>query len=259
MIYIKTDEEIEKLRSSCLLVSKTLAMLAPLVQPGVSTKYLDSLAEEFIRDNGAETPCKGYYGYPCATCMSVNDVVVHGIPSDKTILQEGDIISIDLCTYKDGFVGDSAYTFAVGDVSDEVRQLLKTTKESLYKGIAMAVAGNRVGDISNAVQTYCEAAGYSCVREMVGHGLGRNMHEDPQVPNYGKRGQGPMLKENMVICIEPMINMGNYRISIDNDGWTARTADRKWAAHFEHAVAVRKGKADILSDFAIIEDALKTK
>lgn len=259
MIYIKTEEEIEKIRENCLLVSQTLAMLAPLVQPGVSTLYLDRLAEEFIKDHGADTPCKGYHGYPNATCMSLNDVVVHGIPSDKTILKNGDIISIDMCTRKHGFIGDSAYTFAVGEVSDEVTRLLQTTKESLYKGIEMAVAGNRVGDISHAVQSYCEAAGYSCVREMVGHGIGKSMHEDPQVPNYGRRGQGPMLKANMVICIEPMINMGQYPITIDADGWTARTRDRKWAAHYEHAVAVRKGKADILSDFSLIEKALEKK
>ncbi len=259
MIYIKTEEDIEKIRECCLLVSQTLAMLAPLVKPGVSTGYLDGLAEEFILDHGAEAPCKGYYGYPNATCMSLNDVVVHGIPSAKTIIKEGDILSIDLCTCKYGFIGDSAYTFAVGNISDEAAKLLQTTKEALYKGIEMAVAGNRVGDISNAVQTYCEARGYSCVREMVGHGIGKSMHEDPQVPNYGRRGQGPMLKENMVICIEPMINMGHYNITIDKDGWTARTRDRKWAAHYEHAVVVRKGKADILSDFSIIEKALETR
>ena len=257
MIYIKTDEEVEKLRECCMLVSKTLAMLAPLVQPGVSTAYLDKLAEEFIRDHGAEPPCKGYYGYPNATCMSLNDVVVHGIPSEKVVLQEGDVLSIDMCTKKYDFIGDSAYTFAVGEISAEANRLLQTTKEALYKGIEKAVVGNRVGDISNAVQTYCEAAGYSCVRDMVGHGIGRSMHEDPQVPNYGKRGQGPMLKENMVICIEPMINMGQYPISIDRDGWTARTRDRKIAAHYEHAVVVKKGKADILSDFSIIEEALR--
>lgn len=257
MIYIKTDEEIEKIRECCLLVSKTHAMLAPLVKPGVSTLYLDKLAEEFILDHGATTPCKGYLGYPNATCMSLNDVVVHGIPSKETILEEGDILSIDLCTQKYDFIGDSAYTFEVGEVSDEVKRLLKTTKEALYKGIEKAVAGNRVGDISYAVQTHCEAAGYSVVREMVGHGIGRSMHEDPQVPNYGRRGHGPMLKENMVLCIEPMVNMGGYPIYIEDDGWTARTRDRKHAAHFEHAVVIKKGKAEILSDFSIIEEALK--
>ncbi len=257
MIYLKTEEEIELIRENCLLVSKTLAMLAPLVQPGVSTLYLDRLAEEFVKDHGAETPCKGYFGYPNATCMSKNEVVVHGIPSDKNILQEGDIISIDLCTRKHGFIGDSAYTFAVGEVADDVKHLLKITKESLQKGIEKAIVGNRIGDISNAVQTYCEKEGFSCVREMVGHGIGREMHEDPQVPNYGRRGQGPMLKSNMVICIEPMINLGKHHIAIDQDGWTAFTRDLKWAAHYEKAVVVRKGKAEELTDFSIIEEALK--
>jgi methionyl aminopeptidase len=188
--------------------------------------------------------------------MSLNDVVVHGVPNEKIILKDGDIISIDLDVLKNGFMGDSAYTFCVGEVAPEIKQLLKITKESLFIGIGQAFVGNRVGDISNAVQTYCEKAGYSVVRDMVGHGLGRGMHEDPQVPNYGRRGQGNMLKQGMVICIEPMITMGKYDLYIDDDGWTAHSKDHSLAAHFEHAVAIRKGKADILSDFSLIEKAL---
>jgi methionyl aminopeptidase len=257
MIYLKTEEEIELIRQSCLMVSKTLAMLAPLVQPDVSTACLDRIAEEFIRDNGGIPSCKGYEGYPNATCMSLNDTVVHGIPSEKTILQNGDVLSIDMDVMMNGFNGDSAYTFCVGEVSDRVKHLLKTTKEALYVGIEQACAGNRVGDISYSIQTYCENENFSVVRDMVGHGLGRGMHEDPQVPNNGKRGYGPMLKSGMVICIEPMINLGKYPIFIEADGWTARTKDHTVSAHYEHAVAIRKGKADILSDFRIIEEALK--
>jgi methionyl aminopeptidase len=258
MIYLKTEEEIELMRESCLLVSKTLAMLAPLVKPGVSTAYLDKVAEEFIRDNGAIPACTGYNGYPNATCMSINDMVVHGIPSEKNILQDGDILSIDMDTLKNGFCGDSAYTFCVGEVAHEVKRLLEITKKSLFLGIEQAVAGNRIGDISATVQTFCENAGYSVVRDMIGHGLGRNLHEDPEVPNYGKKGQGKMLKQGMVICIEPMINMGKYDMYIEEDGWTAKTKDHKISAHYEHCVAIRKGKADILSDFSIIEKALKS-
>ncbi|MDR1543675.1 MAG: type I methionyl aminopeptidase [Prevotellaceae bacterium] len=259
MIYLKTEEEIELMRESCLLVSKTLAMLAPLVQPGVSTAHLDKLAEEFIRDNGALPACKGYEGYPNATCMSINDVVVHGIPHHDIILKEGDILSIDMDTLKNGFCGDSAYTFPVGEIAPEVKKLLETTKASLFLGIEQAVTGNRIGDISNAVQTYCERAGYSVIRDMIGHGLGHDLHEEPEVPNYGKRGQGKVLKQGMVICIEPMIAMGKFELDIDKDGWTAHTRDRKFSAHYEHCVAIRKGKADILSDFSIIENALKNK
>jgi len=257
MIFLKTEEEIELMRECCLLVSKTLATLAPLVQPGVSTAYLDKIAEEFIRDNGAIPACKGYNGYPNATCMSINDMVVHGIPSKDIILKEGDILSVDMDTLKNGFCGDSAYTFCVGEVAPEVKRLLEITKNSLFLGIEQAVSGNRIGDISAAVQTYCEKAGYSVVRDMIGHGLGRDLHEDPEVPNYGRKGQGKMLKPGMVICIEPMINMGKYDMYIEDDGWTARTKDRKISAHYEHCVAIRKGKADILSDFKIIEEALK--
>jgi methionyl aminopeptidase len=259
MIFLKTDEEIELMRECCLLVSKTLATLAPLIQPGVSTEYLDRIAEEFIRDNGAIPACKGYNGYPNATCMSLNDVVVHGIPSKNHILKDGDILSIDLDTFKNGFCGDSAYTFCVGEVAPEVKKLLETTKASLFLGIEQAKAGNRIGDISAAVQTFCENAGYSVVRDMVGHGLGQEMHEEPEVPNCGKKGYGKMLVSGMVICIEPMINMGKHDIYIEKDGWTARTKDHKLSAHYEHCVAIRKGKADILSDFGIIEKALEKK
>ncbi len=259
MIYLKTAEEIELLRESSLLVSKTLAELAKVITPGVTTAYLDKLAEEFIRDNGAIPACKGYEGYPAAICTSVNEQVVHGIPSEQTVLKDGDIISVDLCTLKNGFVGDSAYTFEVGEVSDEVKRLLKTTKESLFLGIEKAVEGNRIGDIGYAVQTHCEAAGYGVVREMVGHGVGREMHEAPEVANYGRRGTGTLLRAGMTICIEPMITLGKRALRFERDGWTTRTADRKPAAHFEHAVAVCRGKADILSDFGIIEEALKNK
>ncbi len=256
MIFLKTNEEIELLRESNLLVCRTLAELAKVIQPGVTTAQLDKLAEEFIRDHGATPAFKGYSGYPASLCTSVNDQVVHGIPSPKVVLRDGDIISVDCGTFLNGFVGDSAYTFAVGEISDEVAMLLKTTRESLFKGIEMAVEGRRIGDIGNAVQTYCESRGYSVVREMVGHGVGRKMHEDPQVPNYGRRGVGPMLKSGMTICIEPMINLGRKELVFESDGWTTRTRDGKPSAHFENAVAVAKGKADILSDFSIIEAVL---
>ncbi len=257
MIYLKTDEEIELLRESSLLVSKTLAELAKIIKPGISTLYLDKIAEEFICDNGAMPAFKGYNGFPASLCTSVNEQVVHGIPSDKVILKDGDIVSIDCGTFKNGFVGDSAYTFCVGEVAEEVKRLLQITKESVFEGIKKAVEGNRIGDIGCAVQDYCEKAGYSVVREMVGHGVGRKMHESPEVPNYGRKGSGTMLKTGMTICIEPMINMGSKELVFERDGWTTRTRDRKCSAHFEHAVAVRKGKADILSDFGIIEKVLE--
>ncbi len=257
MIYLKTDEEIELLRESSLLVSKTLAELAKIIKPGISTLYLDKIAEEFIRDNGATPAFKGYNGFPASLCTSVNEQVVHGIPSDKVILEDGDIVSIDCGTFKNGFVGDSAYTFCVGEVAEDVKRLLQTTKDSLFEGIKKAVEGNRIGDIGSAVQDYCEKAGYSVVREMVGHGVGRKMHESPEVPNYGRKGSGTMLKTGMTICIEPMINMGSKELVFERDGWTTRTRDRKCSAHFEHVVAIRKGKADILSDFEIIEKVLE--
>ena len=256
MIFLKTEEEIELLRESNLLVCKTLAELAKVIQPGVTTAQLDKLAEEFIRDNGAIPAFKGYCGFPASLCTSVNDQVVHGIPSDKVILKDGDIVSVDCGTFKNGFVGDSAYTFAVGEISDEVKLLLETTKESLFKGIEQAVEGRRLGDLGHAIQNHCETRGYSVVREFVGHGVGRKMHEAPEVPNYGSRGRGPMLKTGMTLCIEPMINLGKRDIIVERDGWTTRTRDGKPSAHFENAVAVAKGKADILSDFTIIESVL---
>ena len=259
MIYLKTEEEIELLRENNLLVSQTLAEVARHIKPGVTTKQLDKIADDFIRSHGATPAFLGYGGYPATACISVNEQVVHGIPSEETVIREGDIVSVDLGTFMKGFVGDSAYTFAVGAVSEEVRQLLEVTKEALYKGTAQAKAGNRVGDISAAVQEYAESFGYGVVRELEGHGLGRKMHEDPGVPNYGARGRGPLLKEGMVICIEPMITMGNRAVVFERDGWTVRTRDRKPAAHYEFAVAIRKNGPDVLTDFSVIEQAIENQ
>lgn len=256
MIYLKTAEEIELLRENNLLVSATLAEVGKHVRPGVSTLELDKLAEEFIRSHGAEPGFLGYGGFPNTLCMSVNEEVVHGIPSAKRILKEGDVLSVDCGTLMKGFYGDSAYTFAVGEIAPEVADLLRVTKEALYKGVAQAKAGNRVGDVASAVQEHAERHGYSVVRELVGHGLGRKMHEEPEVPNYGARGRGPLLKEGMVICIEPMINMGTKEVVFERDGWTVRTRDHKPAAHYEFAVAVRKSGPDVLTDFSIIEKAI---
>lgn len=258
MIFLKTEEEIELLRISNQLVGQAHGEVAKIIAPGVSTLKLDKIAEEFIRDNGAEPAFKGYGGFPNTLCVSVNDMVVHGIPSSYE-LREGDIVSVDCGVLKNGFFGDSAYTFAVGEVAPEVEALLRVTKESLYKGIELAVENQRLGDVGYAIQKHCEDHGYSVVREMVGHGIGKNLHEDPQVPNYGKRGRGTKLKEGMVLAIEPMINLGKRNIKIESDGWTAKTIDGKVSAHFEHSVVVRKGKADILSTFAFIEEALKEK
>ena len=258
MIYLKTAEEIEWLRESNLLVGMTLGELAKWIAPGITTLKLDKIAEEFIRDHGAVPGFLGYGGFPNTLCVSVNEQIVHGIPSNYE-LKDGDIVSIDCGTLKNGFNGDSAYTFCVGEVAYDVRRLLKTTKESLYLGIEQAVEGKRVGDISNAVQTYCEKKGYSVVRELCGHGVGKRLHEDPEVPNYGRRGCGPLLKSGMVIAIEPMINLGSRNIVIERDGWTTRTRDRKPSAHFEHTVAVREGKADILSSFKYVEEVLGEK
>ena len=258
MIHLKTDEEIEIMRENNLLVSRTLAEVGKNIRPGVTTRELNRIAEEFIRANGAEPAFLGYQGYPASVCISVNEQVVHGIPGDRVIC-EGDIVSVDVGTFLKGFVGDSAYTFAVGEVSAEARQLLEVTKEALYKGTAQAKAGNRIGDISAAVQQCAESFGYGVVRELIGHGLGRKMHEDPEVPNYGARGRGPLLKEGMVICIEPMINMGGKAVVFERDGWTVRTKDRKPSAHFEFAVAIRRDGPDVLTDFNIIEQALNIK
>lgn len=252
MIYLKTDEEIELMRVSNLLVGKTLGELSKWIAPGITTLKLDKIAEEFIRDNGGVPGFLGYAGYPNTLCVSVNETVVHGIPSSAT-LREGDIVSIDCGAVVDGYNGDSAYTFAVGEVEPRVRELLTTTKEALYLGIAQAVEGNRIGHIGNAVQEHCEKRGFSVVREMTGHGIGRKLHEEPAVPNYGRRGVGPLIKEGMCIAIEPMINMGSRNIVIERDGWTCCTKDRKPSAHFEHTVAIRGGKAEILSSFEFIE------
>ncbi len=263
MIFLKTEDEIELLRESNLLVGKTLAELAKIIKPGVTTLELDKIAEEFIRDNGAIPTFKGFPNhnavpFPASICTSVNEQVVHGIPGN-VVLKDGDIVSIDCGTYKNGFCGDSAYTFCVGEVSEDVRKLLKVTKEALYIGIQNAVHGKRLGDIGYSIQQHCESNSYGVVREFVGHGIGREMHEDPQVPNYGKRGSGTMLKSGMCLAIEPMITMGDRNVLLEQDGWSVRTKDCKPAAHFEHTIAVRRGKADILSSFEYIEEILGDK
>ena len=252
MIRTKTAEDIEILRENALLVSKTLAEVGKHIAPGVTTMELDRIAEAFIRDNGAIPGFLGYGGFPYTLCISVNDVVVHGFPSSY-VLKEGDIVSVDCGTIYKGFYGDSAYTFPVGEVDAETQKLLDVTKESLYKGIEKAVAGNRVGDIGYAIQSYCESFGFSVVREMVGHGIGKNMHESPEVPNYGLSGRGKKLTEGMVICIEPMINAGGRSIYLHDDGWAVSTSDKKNSAHFELMLAIRKGEADVLSTFDYIE------
>lgn len=256
MIYLKTDEEIELMREANQLVGKTLAEVGKHVAPGISTLQLDKIAEEFIRDHGAVPAFLGYGGFPNSICASVNEQVVHGIPSSTKILQEGDIISVDCGTILNGYVGDSAYTFCVGEVDPKVKDLLKTTKVSLYLGIQAAVEGKRIGDISNAVQMYCESHNYSVVRELVGHGIGKRMHEEPEVPNYGRRGCGPLLKSGMCICIEPMINLGSKNVVFERDGWTVRTKDRKCSAHFEHCIAIRPEGPQILSSFDFIDEVL---
>jgi methionyl aminopeptidase len=258
MIYLKTDEEIEMMRVANRLVGATLAETAKHIAPGVTTLYLDKIAEEFICDHGAIPLFKGYNGFPNALCISVNENVVHGIPGTYQ-LKEGDIVSIDCGVKMNGYCGDSAYTFEVGEVAPEVKKLLQATKEALYEGIKLAVEGKRVGDVSHTIQTYCESRGYSVVRELVGHGIGKNMHEAPEVPNYGKKGYGPLLKNGMCIAIEPMINLGTRNVRFEKDGWTVRTRDGKPSAHFEHTVAIRPGKADILSTFELIDQVLQKK
>ena len=255
MVFIKTNEEIALIRESSLLVSATLSEVASSLKPGMTTLKVDHFVEGFIRDHGAVPSFKGYNGFPFSACISVNDAVVHGFPNNRE-LRSGDIVSVDVGVFRNGFHGDSAYTFAIGEVSKEIGQLLSVTRESLYKGIEKAVAGNRVGDIAFAVQDYTEKKhGYGVVRELVGHGLGRHLHEDPQVPNFGKKGSGPRLKENTVIAIEPMINLGTKDVYYDTDGWTVRTRDGRPSAHYEHTVAVRRHKAEILSSFdAIMEN-----
>jgi len=259
MIFLKSDEEIELLRISNQIVAKTLAEMAKIIAPGVSTNQLNKVADEYIRDNGGVPGFLGYGGFPKSICTSVNEQVVHGIPSDNVILQDGDIISVDCGVYKNGFHGDSAYTFCVGEVKPEIIDLMRATKESLYKGIEQAQEGKRLGDIGYAIQSYCEERGYSVVREMIGHGVGRKLHESPEVPNYGRKGNGVMLKSGMTIAIEPMINMGSRNLVFEKDGWTTRTVDRKPSAHFEHSIAIRRGKADILSSFEYIEQILGNK
>ena len=257
MIKLKNNEEIELMRQSALLVSQSLTEVAKVLKPGITTLALDKLIGQFIADNGAIPSFLNYHGYPFNSCISVNDVVVHGFPNAQE-LKEGDIVSVDVGVFKNGFHGDHAYTFMIGKPSEEVIQLVKVTKESLYKGIEKAVAGNRVGDISYAIQEHTEKKyGYGVVRELVGHGLGRQMHEDPQVPNYGRRGTGTVMKEGLVLAIEPMINLGKRDVYTDKDGWTVRTDDGKPSVHFEHDVCIRKGKADVLSDYTPIEAAEK--
>ncbi len=256
MIFIKTEEEIKLLRESSLLVGKTLAETAKLIKPGIKTEKLDRVAEEFIRDNDAVPGFKGYHGFPYTLCVSINEVVVHGFPSDRE-LKEGDIVSIDCGVKKNGFYGDSAYTFAVGEVDQEKSLLMERTKKSLYLGLKMAVVGKRIGDIGYTIQSYVEKFGYEVVRDLVGHGLGRNLHEKPEVPNYGRRGSGVKLKEGMVLAIEPMINMGIKDVVQEKDGWTIRTADRMPSAHYEHDVVVRKNEVEILSSFEFIEEVLR--
>lgn len=255
MIYLKTSEDIERMREANTLVSRTLGEIAKWVAPGVTTLKLDTIAREFICDNGGRPACLGYGGFPGTICCEVNEVVVHGFPSNYT-LREGDIIGTDCVVEKDGFMGDSCYTFAVGEIAPEVMKLCVTTKESLYKGIEACQEGKRIGDIANAVQTYCEARGYSVVREMCGHGIGKSMHEDPEVPNYGRRGTGPLIKNGMCLCIEPMINLGSRNVVIEADGWTCRTRDRKPSAHYEHTMAILNGKTEVLTTFDYIKEAL---
>lgn len=263
-IFLKTEDEIDLMHKANQLVSKTLVEVAKHIRPGVTTLHLDKIAEEYIRDNGAVPTFKNYpnpFGepFPASICTSVNDVVVHGIPDDKTILKDGDIISVDCGALLEGFNGDSCYTFCVGEVAPDTMNLLTTTKKSLYKGIENATAGKHLGDIGSSIQEYCESEGYGVVRELTGHGIGHSMHEEPKVPNYGRRGNGIMLKAGMCIAIEPMITMGDRKIYMMPDRWTIKTADGKPAAHFEHTIAIRRGKSEILSSFEEIEHLEQTR
>ena len=256
MIHYKSPEEIELVRESSLLVGKTHALLAGSIKPGITTLYLDKMAEEFIRDHDAIPGFKGYRGFPNTLCVSINDQVVHGIPSAREI-KEGDLISIDIGVVKNGFWGDSAYSFSVVGMEPQVQKLVKVTKEALYTGIEAAKPGNRIGDIGYAIQKYVEGYGFGVVRDLVGHGLGRHLHEDPQVPNYGRRGKGKQLKKGMILAIEPMITLGRWKVVQENDGWTIRTMDKKPAAHFEHDIAILENGPEILSSFALTEENIK--
>lgn len=257
MIYLKTAEEIERIAAAGDLASRTLGEVAKWVKPGVTTLRLDTIAREFILDNGGKPTCLGYHGFPGTLCIEVNETVVHGFPSNYT-LREGDIVGTDIVVELDGYNGDMCFTFPVGAISEAKQQLLATTREALYKGIAAAKAGKRVGDISNAVQTYCERRGYSVVREMCGHGIGKSMHEEPEVPNFGRRGIGPVLRDGMVICIEPMINMGSKNVVIARDGWQCRTRDGKPSAHFEHTIAIQGEQPRILTTFDYIDSVINS-
>jgi methionyl aminopeptidase len=256
VIQYKTEEEIDLMRAAGQLLARAHGEVATLVREGITTRELDRRAEEFIRDHGATPSFKGLYGFPHSLCLSPNSVVVHGFATDEP-LKSGDIISVDCGVFLNGYHADSAYTYPIGEVSPEVRQLLKETEASLYKGIEQAVSGNRVGDISYAIQNYVAPKGYGVVRELVGHGVGANLHEKPEVPNYGKRGSGPLLQTGMTLAIEPMITLGKKDVVQEKDGWTIRTRDKKPAAHFEHTVVVRKDKAEILTSFEYIEKALQ--
>ena len=258
MVYLKTDEEIELIRLSGLVLGKAHAEVAKLIGPGVKTAQLDRCAEEYIRDHGGIPSFKGFGAFPSSLCISVREQVVHGIPGDYA-LREGDIVSIDCGVLLNGFHSDSAYTYAVGRVSERVEELLRITKASLYEGIAVAALGARLGDVGFAIQQYVQRHGFSVVRELVGHGIGRNLHEEPEVPNFGKRGQGTKLESGMVIAIEPMINLGTRNVLQEKDGWTIRTADRKPSAHFEHTVAIRAGGPQILTTFEFIEQVMEAR
>jgi len=252
----RSDEEVELIKQSSLLVGKAIAAVAEKLRPGITTESMDEVADEFIRSHGGIPAFKGFKKFPASICVSINSQVVHGILG-KYELKEGDVVSVDCGVLMNSFYGDSAYTFLVGEGDEKVKRLLRVTKESLYKGIEHAVAGKRVGDISYAVQEHAESNGYSVVRELVGHGIGKQLHEKPEIPNYGRKGDGKTLLENMTIAIEPMINMGKRNVTQDRDGWTIRTADGMPSAHFEHTVAVRKNKAEILSSFEFIEEVLQ--
>lgn len=256
MIYLKTPQQIEQMRPACELISRLMGELAALVAPGITTRRLDTVAREFILDNSGKPACLGYGGFPATLCIEVNETIVHGFPSGY-VLREGDIIGIDTVVEKDGYMGDMCYTFPVGEVAESTLQLLRTTKEALQVGIDHCIPGRRIGDISSAIQQYCEKRGYSVVREMCGHGIGKKMHEDPEVPNYGRPGTGVQIKNGMVICIEPMINLGSRNIVIEPDGWQCRTRDRKPSAHYEHTVAIKDDRTEPLTTFAYIKENFK--